>query len=555
MKLSKEDRKRIARFFKDEGYTNLFVELYNFQEQQLKKESDLGYIIQGNKISVCLKNEEFFYVTEESNGFFIQINSLRYRKNIFTNHSKTDYEKEIKKATELLLKVGNSIDKKEDLPIKEENQDIEESPNNFSGEKSENTPVKITIIEKKIAKKEIGFDASFVRKDTQGMRETKEFISGNFTKKTEIEKSIEKETEHINFLNEENKKNKIENNLISLTASLQDPFIEECIEEENINAKTLYANLKEEIEKLEEEIPNPEVERYDNNDVVDYPDREYIIKKREENEDQYKKIDAVRAYYDLPALYIGHMKEGSLDFYFYESPENKKMPNKRWGNVALINVEDKLYQSRLNSWKYPQKENEKLLFSRQITMEGKTVCDLEVTFDRRKETYESVSDSYLRKALIKNKERDGIHGIIKTIQEKQNKIRELDVNTPFIVQGCAGSGKTMVLLHRLKYLLFNEDVKPNEFALLIPGEDFKSFTKDITKDFGISSEDVFTYSEYYQQMILGKRERIEEYDEQEDFPLEYLQSVYSSQFILDCVKDSLDHIETVANKLIDRADL
>jgi DNA helicase IV len=44
--------------------------------------------------------------------------------------------------------------------------------------------------------------------------------------------------------------------------------------------------------------------------------------------------------------------------------------------------------------------------------------------------------------------------IIETIQKEQNEIVRLK-NKSLYVQGCAGSGKTMILLHRLSITILN----------------------------------------------------------------------------------------------------
>ena len=45
-----------------------------------------------------------------------------------------------------------------------------------------------------------------------------------------------------------------------------------------------------------------------------------------------------------------------------------------------------------------------------------------------------------------------------------------------IVIGCAGSGKTMVMLHRLSYLMYNnENIKPRDVLIITPSNSFNAF--------------------------------------------------------------------------------
>ena len=60
-----------------------------------------------------------------------------------------------------------------------------------------------------------------------------------------------------------------------------------------------------------------------------------------------------------------------------------------------------------------------------------------------------VLDPFLREILRERKDEESVRDIIETIQEKQFDIVTLPKNESFVLQGCAGSGKTMVLLHRL----------------------------------------------------------------------------------------------------------
>ena len=60
------------------------------------------------------------------------------------------------------------------------------------------------------------------------------------------------------------------------------------------------------------------------------------------------------------------------------------------------------------------------------------------------------------------------HDIIETIQTNQYNIISADSKKNMLVFGCAGSGKTMILLHRLSYLMFNYDILPNDVFIISP---------------------------------------------------------------------------------------
>lgn len=170
--------------------------------------------------------------------------------------------------------------------------------------------------------------------------------------------------------------------------------------------------------------------------------------------------------------------------------------------VELIFADDARHSNDVQRWRYPDKHSN-VQFSRNVLLDHQEVKDVDIVFDKNQESFRDVTDAYLRKALIRNKDKASAQSIIATIQQKQYEIRNLPARESFIVQGCAGSGKTMVLLHRLRYLLYNNHVGNKEYIFLVPGNKFKSFISEISTNFGIDPNRILTYQVYYQN-ILGK---------------------------------------------------
>lgn len=74
-----------------------------------------------------------------------------------------------------------------------------------------------------------------------------------------------------------------------------------------------------------------------------------------------------------------------------------------------------------------------------------------------------IYDKFLIQVLMSRKKSHQLTDIIATIQDKQNEIIERAYVANLIVQGCAGSGKTMVMLHRLSFWLYNnKSLKPEK---------------------------------------------------------------------------------------------
>lgn len=94
----------------------------------------------------------------------------------------------------------------------------------------------------------------------------------------------------------------------------------------------------------------------------------------------------------------------------------------------------------------------------------------EIKDDELKDYYDSdvvANDELLTKYLAKSK-KAVLGEIIATIQKEQNNIIRKSPKTNVLVQGCAGSGKTTVAMHRISYILYNyeDDFRPEDFYIV-----------------------------------------------------------------------------------------
>ena len=127
------------------------------------------------------------------------------------------------------------------------------------------------------------------------------------------------------------------------------------------------------------------------------------------------------------------------------------------------------------------------------------------------------ADEFLIKVLLDKKESNELTDIIYTIQENQNKIIRANSIKSFIVQGCAGSGKTMILLHRLSYLKFNNKLPSYEkIKIITPNHVFADFIKNLSRDLSIEEIEQMTISDYYillNNLYLKRYNKIEQIDD------------------------------------------
>ena len=114
-----------------------------------------------------------------------------------------------------------------------------------------------------------------------------------------------------------------------------------------------------------------------------------------------------------------------------------------------------------------------------------------------------VTDPFLVRVLNMRKRQHNLIDIFVTIQENQNRIVDAKFGKSLIVQGCAGSGKTMVLLHRLSSLKYNRpDFDFNREALILtPNEQFSLHITGLAEELQIGSIERLSIEKYYSRVL------------------------------------------------------
>ena len=149
-----------------------------------------------------------------------------------------------------------------------------------------------------------------------------------------------------------------------------------------------------------------------------------------------------------------------------------------------------------------------------------------------------IFDPFLKEILEDRKEKQEICDIIETIQEKQYEIITLPEGAEFVVQGVAGSGKTMIMLHRLSYILYNnEQLRPSDVLVVTPSDSFNAFIDELSKILELERVKTSTLDGYFLNVLKNAGVNIENrIDYFQPLPEEFLSYVYSEKFVLEIRK-------------------
>lgn len=153
------------------------------------------------------------------------------------------------------------------------------------------------------------------------------------------------------------------------------------------------------------------------------------------------------------------------------------------------------------------------------------------------------ADELLEEKLQENRNNPTLRNIIATLQRMQFEIIEADSNTSFVVQGCAGSGKSQCLLHRLFFLrdTLSQDGW-NHVLLITPTQLFRNYSAELIRRYQLSSVENFSIAELYRRLLMEYdprfRNRQYQFELSEEYlPDAYLKEVYDPTVIAEIEKE------------------
>ena len=333
--------------------------------------------------------------------------------------------------------------------------------------------------------------------------------------------------------------------------SLLDDDAQKLYEDEHIQAVMQMLRLvrirpyKKKIQTSLDEIKRLESDH--DNSAENYPKIKALLA---DIETYKQKMDEYRCFFDEPyfarmdlidnvegynSYYIGKKGDERLEIVDWRAPISRRYYQK---SCSFFKINEYEYKTvlrraiRAQSGKFIDFKNEYLSLKDHLS---------QAEIGGRDE--ENILDPFLKEIIQKRKEETAVKDIIETIQEKQYEIITRPEKSKFILQGCAGSGKTMVMLHRLSYLLYNnEEIKPHDVLIITPSNSFNAFIDELASVLDLERVRTMTVYDYFLQLL--KSEKIDLSDKidrtQKQSP-DYLEYVYSNRFVAD-VKKKTDKV-------------
>lgn len=323
---------------------------------------------------------------------------------------------------------------------------------------------------------------------------------------------------------------------------LLDEDVQRAAEEEHIRAvmillKVCYINkLKEKIaaaQKEAEELRGSEFSAENYREVIGLNAQ---IKQWRAEIESYKgfftepyfaRMDVVDDKEGYNSYYIGKKGDLNLEIVDWRAPLARKYYQK---SQILFSINEYNYKLilrralRTRNGKLLDFKNEYLNLKDYLTKEEIAGRDEEIIFD-----------PYLKEILKNRKEQSEISDIIETIQEKQYEIITKPERDSFVLQGCAGSGKTMIMLHRLSFLMYNnEKLGPRDVLVITPSDSFNAFIDELSQVLELEKVKTTTIDDYFLQLLRNAEVDVaDKIDFAAKPPLAYSEYIYSQKFYRD----------------------
>ncbi|MBY3618603.1 AAA family ATPase [Acinetobacter sp. CUI P1] len=113
-----------------------------------------------------------------------------------------------------------------------------------------------------------------------------------------------------------------------------------------------------------------------------------------------------------------------------------------------------------------------------------------------------IIDEFFLSVIKQRRNEQTLQDIIQTIQDKQYEIISLPSDLNLRVQGCAGSGKTMIMMHRISHILYNDkEISLNNIVIITPNKQLNLDLSEVAKKLDIDQIKRVTLQDYFLVLI------------------------------------------------------
>ena len=216
-------------------------------------------------------------------------------------------------------------------------------------------------------------------------------------------------------------------------------------------------------------------------------------------------------------------------------------------NYILDNCKEE-YDGIVEKGGVQYKTHFKLKLKRRIDMYFDKVKDVSHLYPLVEEAEEIIADEFLKELLSRREEQE-FRNIVFSIQRHQGEIIQTPFKQNLIVQGCAGSGKSMIMLHRLPILLYDNPnaLNRNNLYIISPSTTYIQMAERMRLELEIEDLKMGTLNQYWDYVIEKYGNSPSEYGENISYEKaadDILAYVYSDK----CIKDIKDEISAILDE-------
>lgn len=120
-----------------------------------------------------------------------------------------------------------------------------------------------------------------------------------------------------------------------------------------------------------------------------------------------------------------------------------------------------------------------------------------------------IADEHLQQIIKANQENKAIHDIVESIQQNQYDIISSNKEKSMLVLGCAGSGKTMILMHKIRYMKYNDqNLNMNDIMIISPTGILERESWQLSRLLQVDKVLQFTSAKFYLKLCVEMMKKL-----------------------------------------------